>query len=79
MLVNSLILMGISAQEIGMRIRALRKERRISLRQFALMTDLNKSHLSSIELGRCDLRMSTLGKILAGLDVSAAEFFADTD
>lgn len=79
MVVNSLILMGISARKIGMRIRALREERDIPLRQFALMTDLDKSHLSSIELGRCDLRMSTLGKILAGLDVSAAEFFADID
>lgn len=71
--------MGISAQNIGLRIRALREERKISLRQFALMTNLNKGNLCDIELGRCDLRMSTLGKILAGLDITATEFFAGVD
>lgn len=71
--------MGVSAKSIGLRIRSLREERRISLRQFALMTDLNKSHLSDVERGRCDLRMSTLNKIVDGLGISAAEFFAGID
>lgn len=71
--------MGVSAKSIGLRIRFLREERRISLRQFALMTDLNKSHLSDVERGRCDLRMSTLNKIIDGLGVSATEFFAGID
>lgn len=73
------MLMGVSANSIGLRIRSLREERRISLRQFALMTDLNKSHLSDVERGRCDLRMSTLNKIVDGLGISATEFFAGID
>lgn len=71
--------MGVSAKSIGLRIRSLREERRISLRQFALMTDLNKSHLSDVERGRCDLRMSTLNKIVDGLGIFATEFFAGID
>lgn len=67
--------MGISVQKIGLRIRALRERRGISLRQFALMTGLNKSHLSAIERGQLDIRMKSLGKILDGLGVSAEEFF----
>lgn len=73
------MLMGVSANSIGLRIRSLREERRISLRQFALMTDLNKSHLSDVERGRCDLRMSTLNKIVDGLGISTTEFFAGID
>lgn len=68
--------MGKLAYDIGSRIRALRVEKGLSLRQFALMTDLDKSHLSSIERGRIDLKASTLDKILKGLDVSPAEFFS---
>lgn len=67
--------MGISAQKIGSRIRALREERGITLRRFALMTDLNKSHLSAIELGRLDMRLSSLFKILDGLGITPEEFF----
>lgn len=49
------------------------------MRRFALMTDLNKSHLSDIERGKCDLRMSTLNKILSGLGTSHVDFFAGID
>ena len=76
MVVNRLIRMEVSARKIGLRIRALREEQDISLRRFALMTDLNKSHLSDIERGKCDLRMSTLNKILSGLGTSHVDFFA---
>lgn len=68
--------MGVSAQDIGLRIRALREERKIGLRTFALMVGMDKSHLCEIEHGEKDIRMSTLNKILGGLDVSHEEFFA---
>lgn len=67
--------MGVSALTIGVRIRALREERGLSLRRFALMTGLNKSHLSAIERGQLDMRMGSFFKILDGLDVSPEEFF----
>lgn len=71
--------MGISVQKIGLRIRSLREQRGISLRQFALMTGLNKSHLSAIERGQLDMRMKSFGKILDGLGLSAEEFFKGMD
>lgn len=67
--------MGKLVQDIGRRIRVLREEKGISLRQFALMTSLDKSHLSNIERGRIDLKVGSLDKILKGLDVSPEEFF----
>ena len=71
--------MGISVRKIGLQIRALREERDISLRRFALMTGLNKSHLSAIERGQLDLHMSSLSKILDGLDVTPEDFFKGMD
>lgn len=71
--------MGISVRKIGLQIRALREERDISLRRSALMTGLNKSHLSAIERGQLDLRMSSLSKILDGLDVTPEDFFKGMD
>lgn len=68
--------MGVSARKIGVRIRALREERKIGLRTFAMMVGVDKSHLCDIEHGKKDIRLSTLDKILAGLDISYEEFFA---
>lgn len=67
--------MGVSAQNIGLRIRALREERNLSVRRFALMVGMDKSHLSLIERGMLDMRLSSFGKIIDGLGISEEEFF----
>lgn len=43
------------------------------------MTDLNKSHLPSIDRGMLDMRMSSFFKIIDGLGISAEEFFKGID
>ena len=62
---------------MGEHIRELRIARGLSLRRFALMVGLDKTHLSHIERGKVDLRLSSFDKILCGLDISAEDFFAD--
>lgn len=74
--VNRVAFMEFTAQNVGSRIRTLRLERGISLRTFALMVNLDKSHLSRIERGEVDLKVNSLGKIISGLGMSPEEFFA---
>ena len=59
----------------GMRVRALRTERGVSLRQFALMIGIDKGFLVDVELGRKSPTLDTIAKIAAGLDVSLSELF----
>lgn len=57
----------------GMRVRMLRKERNVSLRQFALMIGIDKGFLVDVELGRKSPTLDTIAKIAAGLDMSLGE------
>lgn len=57
----------------GMRVRMLRKERNVSLRQFALMIGIDKGFLVDVELGRKSPTLDTIAKIAAGLDMSLSE------
>lgn len=59
----------------GTRVRALRKERGFSLRQFALMIGMDKGFLVDVELGRKSPTLDTVAKIAAGLDISLCELF----
>ena len=59
----------------GMRVRALRTERGVSLRQFALMIGIDKGFLVDVELGWKSPTLDTIAKIAAGLDVSLSELF----
>ena len=59
----------------GMRVGSLRKERNVSLRQFALMIGIDKGFLVDVELGRKSPTLDTIAKIAAGLDMSLRELF----
>ena len=54
---------------IGDRIRALREERKFSLRKVATVCDISASLLSQIETSKVDPSLSTLRKIAKALDV----------
>ena len=65
------------SQEIGQRIRRLRKERGLSLEALALKCDMNAAFLGHIERGlRCPT-VYTLKRISNGLDVELVEFLID--
>jgi len=63
--------------EVGPRLRALRSGRGLSLRALADRSGVTAGALSLIENGRNSPSVSTLKKVLAALDLTLGEFFAD--
>jgi DNA-binding NtrC family response regulator len=64
-------------QLLGARIRSLRKERALTLRQLANKTALSVSLISQIELGKSAASVATLRKLSTALGVSLAGLFED--
>ncbi|MEW5921459.1 MAG: helix-turn-helix transcriptional regulator [Bacillota bacterium] len=61
--------------EVGRRIRGLRRLKRMTQQQLAGHLDLSASQLSNIERGLKKPRPELLEKIAAALDVAGEEFF----
>jgi len=61
--------------KLGEHIRALRKEKGFSIRQFALQAGIEHPQLINIEKGRIDLKLSTLNKISCALDIELSKMF----
>lgn len=59
-------------QALGTRIRALRAPN-YSQDEFAEMIDVFRSHVSTIETGKTDLKLSTLLRIAAALNITVDE------
>lgn len=53
--------------KIGMKIRYLRQEKGISVRELADLADVNKSTIVNLEAGRFDARLDTLQSIANAL------------
>ncbi len=62
-------------QIIGSKIRSLRKERTLTLKQLANKTGLSVSLISQIELGKSAASVSTLQKLSAALGVTMSYLF----
>lgn len=62
-------------KEIGGRIRTLRQERKLSLRDLAFKIGMEPSNLSVIENGKSNPQLLTYAKIAAALHVSLKELF----
>src|SRR5262245_36400133 len=60
---------------LGARIRALRKQRALTLKQLANKTSLSVSLISQIELGKSAASVSTLRKLAASLGSTLSELF----
>ncbi len=60
---------------VGARIRTVRKERCMTLRQLARKTDLSVSLLSQIELGKSSASISTMRKTATALSVPLSYLF----
>ena len=61
--------------EIGRRIRGMRHESELTLKQLANRTGLSVSLISQIELGKSAASMSTMHKLAAALGVKMTYFF----
>jgi len=62
---------------LGNRLRDLRKERNLTLRQLAAMVDVSPALLSQIENGSTDPSLTTVRKLAAAFGTSLSEMFAD--
>lgn len=64
-------------KEIGAKIRALREEKKLTLREFGNALDLDYSHLGRIERGKSAPSMKVLQKIADYFEVEVSSFFGE--
>lgn len=63
--------------KIGKKVRELRSENRLTLKQLAERTNLSVSLISQIERAESAASISTLNKIITALNICLKEFFED--
>ena len=66
-------------QDIGGRLRAVRQARGLSQRQLARESGVANATISQVEAGKLNPTVGMLKKILDGIPVPLAEFFADNE
>ena len=66
-------------QDIGRRLRGIRQRLKLSQRQLARQSGVANATISQVEAGKLNPTVSMLKKILDGIPMGLAEFFADDD
>ena len=66
-------------KRVSIRIRNLRKEKSLSTYRLFLLSGVTPSLIGKVELGRRDMHLSTLIRILKGLNTTPQEFFNGID
>lgn len=64
---------------IGVKIKSLRKERRLTLKQVADRTNLSISFISQVERSKSSITLESLKKISEALGVNPSYFFSESD
>ena len=62
---------------IGMRLRALRKQKGWTQTDMAVCLDMNRGHISDIERGKREAGLITLQIVARGLDTTMARILKD--
>ena len=65
------------SQDIGQRLRGIRRRYRLSQRQLARQSGVANATISQVEAGKLNPTVSMLKKILDGIPMGMGEFFAD--
>lgn len=63
--------------QLGERIRKIRKEKKMTLKHVSERTNLSISFLSQVEHAKCSITLESLMKISEVLDVNPSYFFSD--
>ena len=63
------------AQQVGQRIKQLRTELDISQEELSFRSDVHRTYIASLEVGKRNVSIATLEKIVKALGVSFSEFF----
>jgi transcriptional regulator, XRE family len=61
--------------KVGQRIKTLRNEQGLSQEKLALKADIDRTYLAGAEMGKRNLSLKSLDKIIRALGVSFEEFF----
>lgn len=64
-------------KEFGEKIKRIRKKRKLTQEQLAEMIDITPRNLSGIEVGANFVKAETLEKLLAALNITTEELFAN--
>ena len=60
-------------ETLGKKIQSLRLEKKLGVREFAIIAEIEHPQLINIEKGRVDVRLGTLIKIAKGFGVEVKE------
>ena len=60
---------------IGLRLRELRIDRKLSLRQLAMRCDVDYSDIGKIEKGNRNIQLTTILELSKGLEIHPKELF----
>lgn len=64
-------------EKLGKRIREIRKEKGYSQEKFALLINMDRTYLASVEAGKRNISIRNIKKITDGLEISLEELFKD--
>ncbi|MBP3194003.1 helix-turn-helix domain-containing protein [Natronogracilivirga saccharolytica] len=64
-------------QDIGKRVRMLRKQRDYSQEYFSQLCDLDRTYIASIEQGKRNVSIVNLEKIAKAFDLTLSELLKD--
>ena len=65
-------------QQFGLRIKYLRNKKGISQEKLAEISDLHRTYISSIEIGKRNVALENIEKLAMALDCSIEELFKST-
>lgn len=64
-------------EKLGKRIREIRKNRGYSQEKFALLINMDRTYLASVEAGKRNISIKNIKKITDGLKISLEELFKE--
>lgn len=62
-------------EKFGARLKELRMARNLSQEKFALLINMDRTYLASIESGKRNVSLQNIDKIANGLEISLEELF----
>jgi len=62
-------------EDVGKRIKELRAKLKISQEELAFRSGVHRTYIASLELGRRNVSIITLEKIVGALEVTLSQFF----
>lgn len=62
-------------EKVGKRIKELRNKLGISQEELAFRSEIHRTYIASLEVGKRNVSVETLEKVVKALEVSLSEFF----